>query len=187
MVPRQLIGLSEIPLTSNGKVDQGRLAELATNVGSQAAAPRSHQERLVAEVWSELLGRRIEDRRLSFFEAGGQSLLAVRLQHVIERRCGVRVSFADLLRVPTVEGMAALLGAGASTRAHSAIFRMQSGAAHAPVMVCIHPVGGTTFCYRRLLTQLGTQPTVVGLQSLGVPREITEVSQLAELYVAQLS
>ncbi|RKI74367.1 amino acid adenylation domain-containing protein [Corallococcus sp. AB049A] len=185
MVPRRIHWLPELPLTANGKVDQAKLRELALLDQPVTLAPRTSAEQLMAELWSQILGRPIRDTQVSFFEVGGESVLAVRLANAIEHRTGVRPELAELLRTATIEGMAKVMG-GQRGGAHSALVRMQRGAEGAPTVVCIHPVGGTVYCYRELVDLLGKRFTVVGLQSLGIERTDLSLRDLAAHYVEQL-
>jgi len=80
-MPSAWMVLSQLPLTSNGKVDrralpapQGRPEELGEYV-----APRSELEKILTEIWVQLL--RIDQVGVQddFFELGGHSLLATRV------------------------------------------------------------------------------------------------------------
>ncbi|MCP4216695.1 MAG: amino acid adenylation domain-containing protein, partial [bacterium] len=59
MVPAYFIMLEKIPLTPNGKIDRKALSLLTiSNFQSQTeyTAPRNHTEKLLVEIWSEVLG-----------------------------------------------------------------------------------------------------------------------------------
>ncbi|HEX6912720.1 MAG TPA: amino acid adenylation domain-containing protein, partial [Longimicrobium sp.] len=81
MVPAAFVRLEAWPLTSGGKVDRRRLP--APEGGAFAArgfqAPAGEAEQAVAAIWAELLGAERVGRHDHFFEAGGHSLLAVRV------------------------------------------------------------------------------------------------------------
>jgi amino acid adenylation domain-containing protein len=93
MVPRSFVELPALPLTPNGKVDRKALpaASHATAPAEATIAPRTASERLVADVWKELLGRDVGVNE-NFFEAGGHSLLVVRAIGAIAKRSGVQLS-----------------------------------------------------------------------------------------------
>ncbi len=93
MVPGLVMELPSIPLTPNGKVD--RLA-LPDPFGSRdnrpdRSPPSSSSEKLVAEVWRDLLGIDEVGREDNFFELGGHSLLSIRAVSAIERETGQRI------------------------------------------------------------------------------------------------
>jgi hypothetical protein len=72
--------------------------------------PRTATERVLAEIWAEIL---LWDGPIgitdSFFHLGGHSLLIARLQHAIERRFGKMLEIRDIYTSPTIERIAALL------------------------------------------------------------------------------
>ncbi|GAA2526042.1 amino acid adenylation domain-containing protein [Winogradskya humida] len=98
MVPAAFNVLNRLPLTANGKVDRaalptGRVAALDT--ARRHVPPATPTERILADVWCEALDADqvgILDR---FFDLGGDSILALRVVGLAERR-GLRVSLRDV-------------------------------------------------------------------------------------------
>jgi amino acid adenylation domain-containing protein len=109
MVPGQFIMLRALPRLPNGKIDRHALPEPQAAAGGPARAPHTAFERLVADVWSELLGRASVGLRDNFFEIGGHSLAAVRARHRLEQKLNREVRLIDLFRYPTVESLAGFL------------------------------------------------------------------------------
>lgn len=70
-------------------------------------APRTELEAAIARLWSEVLGGEEVSVTDSFFEIGGNSLVAVQLIALIRREFGVRLPMRSLFEYPTVEGAAA--------------------------------------------------------------------------------
>jgi nocardicin nonribosomal peptide synthetase NocB len=120
----QLVVLDSLPLTSNGKVDQRRLAELATDVPADRAAsrpPRTELEKLVARCWEEVLGVTGIRAHDDFFDLGGHSLLVVKLLRTLRENLpdGMRCDVPLILKAPSVAAFAEqLLGpvAGSGSR-----------------------------------------------------------------------
>ncbi len=111
MIPSFLIGLTELPLTLNGKVDRKALENLA--IGEQIAdryvAPRNMTEQSLTIIWQDLLEVErigIED---NFFEAGGHSLLAIRLISAVRKQLGVELPIGDVFDYPTIAALAGRL------------------------------------------------------------------------------
>lgn len=135
VLPATLTVVPALPLTANGKLDAARLpapsprqaparpaeepsgrAALPASSGPHSAAPRAggtadtpdtaHQ---LCEVWQQLLGVPVgvDD---NFFEMGGNSLLAVRL-NALQRSTGFTGSqLKDIFRNPTPRRLAAVIG-----------------------------------------------------------------------------
>ncbi|WP_425569401.1 phosphopantetheine-binding protein [Nonomuraea salmonea] len=94
-----------------GKVDRAALPKLRpARTGSEApVAPRTDDERLVAEVIADVLGLPevgVHDR---FADLGGHSLAAARVVIELSRRLGHTVPLASFLIEPTAAGLAARL------------------------------------------------------------------------------
>jgi acyl transferase domain-containing protein len=70
---------------------------------------RSDTEAAVAAAFHAILGLRPTDGHRSFFELGGDSLLAARMTAVLRRELGVPVGVRAVFRAPTVVGLAALV------------------------------------------------------------------------------
>jgi hypothetical protein len=93
MVPSLVVPLDRLPLTPNGKVDRKALPDPLRTIRQPDAgrtAPSTVAERIVAEVWCDLLGLDQVGTGDNFFELGGHSLLAMRAVHEIQQRAGWR-------------------------------------------------------------------------------------------------
>ncbi|MFI9722812.1 amino acid adenylation domain-containing protein [Streptomyces sp. NPDC052396] len=108
-IPVAYAWLESIPLTRNGKVDQAALRR-ARPSGPEAPAtpPRSGPEEAVAAVWSRVLGREGIGADENFFDAGGSSLLAVRL-HSELRALSPEFPLVAVFRHPTIRALARYL------------------------------------------------------------------------------
>jgi amino acid adenylation domain-containing protein len=108
MIPSRFVFLERLPLTPNGKVDRGRLpAPEVPRAGESAryVAPRSATERMIADIWSELLGgQRISVDR-SFFELGGHSLLAARAVLRMREQFGLEIPLRLIFEQPDVASL----------------------------------------------------------------------------------
>ncbi len=105
MVPQHFVELDELPLTSDGKIDRGALPN-PFGAGDDHVAPRTPMERIVATIWQELLGVPRVSVHDNFLDAGGHSLLAMRVITRIAKQTGVRVN-QSALNLLTLEQLAA--------------------------------------------------------------------------------
>ena len=124
MVPSGILMLDMLPRTPNGKLDRRALPEMAAlNPTSEmpSAPPRTDTERTMADIWSEVLAVAVTDVNRSFFEHGGQSLMAARVVALVFRRFSVEIPVYAIFTSPTIAEQAALvdtaLAASTSTRA----------------------------------------------------------------------
>ena len=123
MIPHRLYAIDTLPLNVNGKVDRAALGtgpgvrELGAGHSEHPAAPGTELERTVAAAWRDVLGR---DAGLhdNFFEAGGDSLLLLRLRARLAQLLGRKVATVTLFSHPTIHGLAEHL-AGETAQAPS--------------------------------------------------------------------
>lgn len=104
MVPVHWVELQRLPLTPNGKVDKKALPEpeFAISVGEQRIAPQNEAEKLLAEIWGELLKIQDVGVKDNFFELGGHSLMVLQLVDRV-RKLGVKIEAKDLFAHQTIE------------------------------------------------------------------------------------
>jgi amino acid adenylation domain-containing protein len=109
-VPAGVSLVPAMPLTANGKVDRAALRRPAPGPGdgpSQEFA--SSTERLIARIWSEVLGVPRLSATDNFFEIGGHSLAIVAVQARLARALGRDVPVLDLFSNPAIRSLAAYL------------------------------------------------------------------------------
>ncbi|MZG05036.1 non-ribosomal peptide synthetase, partial [Streptomyces sp. SID5614] len=111
MLPTTYTPLTTIPLNTNGKTDKNALPHPDNTAGPTAGiAPRTVTEERIADIWSELLGTRVgvED---SFFQSGGNSILAIRLISRIQEEFDIDFKVRTVFEGPTVARLAAAVEA----------------------------------------------------------------------------
>ncbi len=111
MLPSAFIMLDELPLTPNNKVDRRALSAITQTPPEETfIAPRNYIEKVLAEIWADVL--RVERVGVTdnFFELGGHSLLATQVISRIRNMLGVDVPLASLFdEASSVVGMSALI------------------------------------------------------------------------------
>ena len=110
MVPSDFVFLDALPLTANGKLDRSALArpDRPESLNSYRA-PRTPTEKMLCEMFAEVLQRELISVGDNFFEAGGHSLLATRLVGRIRSALGVELPMRTIFEFPSVESLAAQL------------------------------------------------------------------------------
>ncbi|MGY2010327.1 amino acid adenylation domain-containing protein [Nocardia gipuzkoensis] len=109
MVPASVAVLDEIPVTPAGKLDRKALPEPVFAAAGSSRAPGTELERSVAGVFGGVLGRAVTGAEDSFFDLGGNSLLATRLAAALHAEFGVELPVRSIFEAPTVAGVAAQL------------------------------------------------------------------------------
>jgi len=80
MVPSVFTLLNEVPLTPNGKVDRSALPKPTFPAREETVtSPRTPVERILAEIWKQILGLEQVGIHDNFFELGGDSLLSMQV------------------------------------------------------------------------------------------------------------
>lgn len=130
MVPTWYVTLDELPMTPNGKADLKALPEPSAGDGALSGSgvpPRGATEKLVARVWSELLGPADVSADDDFFALGGNSLVAAQVVARVAGELGVVLGLRDLFAAPTVSGFARRAAAAGSAGALAPILPVGTG------------------------------------------------------------
>ncbi|MBE9224327.1 amino acid adenylation domain-containing protein [Phormidium sp. LEGE 05292] len=109
MLPAIFVMLNKLPLTVNGKVDQKALPSPNLTVARKTIipiAPKTSIEASLAEIWTQLLGRKQIGIHDNFFELGGHSLLATQLVSRIRDRISVELPLRSVFETPTIAELA---------------------------------------------------------------------------------
>jgi len=185
-IPTRWFFRRQLPLLRSGKVDTQSFTE---------TPPKKHEEndtsldplaRSLLTLWSDLLERPDLTPEDDFFEAGGHSLLAVRLVARISADTGHTLSITDLLTHPTVEALTNWLrtrNANTDPR-NSAIITLRTG--EGPTQVLLPGAGGSLLYFHPLVQHLESS-NILGLA--GLPENQTHpqtIEELATFYLNQL-
>ncbi|MFD2171161.1 non-ribosomal peptide synthetase [Tumebacillus lipolyticus] len=187
MLPSLFLFLEAMPLNANRKLDRRALPSpvgMRIEAEETHIAPRDSLEVELVKIWEELLGVTNIGVRDNFFTLGGHSLLAVRLMTKISSVFEQALPLATLFEGGTIEHLAGALRR-ASTQSWYPLIPIQPDGDRAPLF-CVHPVGGSVFCYTALSESLGTAHPVYGLQACGLEageQPLTRIEELAAAYI----
>src|SRR5580765_8101030 len=110
MLPAAMVELEGLPLTAHGKLDRTALPvpdHRATGV--PFVEPETEAERLLADVWQEVLAINRVGRNDNFFHLGGDSLRSIEVRARARKR-GLDVLLQEIFRRQTLRGLAAVAG-----------------------------------------------------------------------------
>ena len=90
LVPQVFVELDALPRGADGQVLMSALAN-PYGVAEAVVAPETPMEKVIGQLWQELLGVSEVGRFDNFFDIGGHSLLSLRFLTRLEKRSGVRL------------------------------------------------------------------------------------------------
>jgi amino acid adenylation domain-containing protein len=160
LVPSAVVLLDDLPLTVNGKLDRRALPAPVYDTTARQAEAGSAED-VLAGLFAEALGTERVGLDDNFFELGGNSISAVGLVDRIRLVLGVEVGVQALFASRTVANLAARLG-DVHVDDFAAVIPLQRG--RGPVVFCVHPISGLSWCYRTILPYVDPSCAVYGLQ-----------------------
>jgi acyl carrier protein len=122
MVPSTFMTIESIPLTAGGKMNKRALPvpELGrSGLEVSFILPRTPTEKILAQLWTEVLGVEQVGMQDNFFELGGHSLLATQLVSRIAQTFAANISLRDLFTYSNIADLAELVVARQLDRADS--------------------------------------------------------------------
>jgi non-ribosomal peptide synthetase component F/thioesterase domain-containing protein/acyl carrier protein len=190
MVPSAFVVLDELALTSSGKLNRRALPapEISDRKAElTGAAPRTPTEKLLAEIWRDVLGVSHIGIHENFFDLGGHSLLAVRLFAQVEKRFGRGWPLATLFQAPTIAQFAATIEKDWSPKWSSLVAIKPDGSK--PPFFCVHGLGGNVLEFSDLARHLDDDQPFYGLQSQGLDGKqplLSSVEDMAAHYLKEM-
>jgi amino acid adenylation domain-containing protein len=112
MVPGVWVLLDELPLTANGKVDRRGLPEpegTRPELESGYVEAGTETEKLLAEIWTQVLGLERVGVHDNFFDLGGQSLIATQVVSRTRKALNIDLPLRRLFESPTVAELAEVI------------------------------------------------------------------------------
>ncbi|SFL37620.1 amino acid adenylation domain-containing protein [Gracilibacillus orientalis] len=111
MVPMYFVELEQMPLSPNGKVNRKGLPTLVVNKEENkelSIPPKTKNEFLLCDVWSEVLDCNVAEVNKSFFELGGDSIKAIQVVNEL-RRSRFVIELKDIIKYPTINELAKVI------------------------------------------------------------------------------
>ena len=188
MVPADVVVVDRLPLTPAGKIDRANLPEPAFRP-AHFVEPATTTERVVADVFAEVLRLERVGAHDDFLALGGDSIVATRTAARLGRELGRPIPvqwlftdptparIAERLTVPGVDGGAAL-----------AVLLPIRPADSATTVFCIHAALGLAWSFAGLTHHLPPQVGLYGLQSpvLSGGDTPTSIDTWAKQYVEEI-
>lgn len=191
MVPSTFVHLEDFPVLPNGKVDRNQLQSRSmerASIRGTSEAPRTPLEKQLGAIWARLLN--LEDVGIhdNFFDAGGHSLLAIRLMAEIDRSFGVVLPIASLFRAGTIADMAAEITAQVPAVNYSGVVPIHAEG-ELPNIFLVHDVSGQILSYYPLAVRLKSHHPVYAISAWPVDEEkgnTHSVAAMAASYIQEI-
>ncbi|HLP60519.1 MAG TPA: amino acid adenylation domain-containing protein, partial [Candidatus Deferrimicrobium sp.] len=125
MIPSYFIQLDHLLLNRNGKVDRASLPEPRKDRSLSEktyAAPQSDVEKIVADIWKQVLKIDTVGIHDNFFDIGGNSFYIIRLSSKLKDAFKKEISVTTLFNYPTISAQAKFLSEQDSESSGSPIY-----------------------------------------------------------------
>ncbi len=162
MRPNEIRLLEVMPLNRHGKIDRDALAVLAQPANASA---KEGTRDPIAGIWARMLPSGCEAVfGRTFFELGGDSLLALRLFLQVEEVTGAHIPLSSFFQDPTLEGLQRMI-AGAECAESSLIVVLQAGDGIRPPIYCLPGLHGDVNEYVAFASSCPDDQAVFGVRS----------------------
>jgi len=193
MIPDEIIGLKQLPLTPNAKIDRKALPKpkrrKTVNTEQRILLPI---EQKIAAIWSEVLSVEIITPTDDFFQLGGHSLLAVKVMARLEKITGKRLTIATLFENSTIEKLARVLSLDTKVISNAndwnVLVPMKANGNKMPLFF-VHGADLNVILFKSVSTYLDADQPVFGLQALGINHETNiplSIEQMASKYIEDM-
>ncbi len=203
MVPTIFVKMDELPMNTSLKVDRKALPQpdLASLSSGKFEAPKTPGEKLLADVWKELLGVDKVGIHDDFFELGGHSLAAVQMMTKVKAETGVKLPLTTLFQNSTVEKLAVQLNGfnnkkyNGNTNGHSvehqpfkSLIPIREGGSKPPLYL-VHGGGLHVLFYQNLVKYLDEDQPIYALQARGLSGDeepLDSIEDMAAYYIKEM-
>ncbi|GLF88084.1 hypothetical protein R51_31290 [Bacillus safensis] len=175
MIPSYFVVLDEMPVTTNGKVDQKALPEPTETISlsDDEDKPVTETEERIVAAFKEVLGVKQVGMHDSFFDLGGDSIMSIQAVAKLKEK-GVRVDPKWIFMHPAPAQLAAHLDAVPEAAENierspkDYVIELKKGDPAEPRIFFAPPAGGTVMGYIDVAKLMTHQGAVYALQSPGL-------------------
>ncbi|MGV2539066.1 amino acid adenylation domain-containing protein [Bacillus pumilus] len=175
MIPSYFIVMDEMPVTTNGKVDQKALPEPTETISLSQGddKPVTETQEQIVTAFKEVLGVKQVGMHDSFFDLGGDSIMSIQAVAKLKEK-GIRVDPKWIFMHPAPAQLAAHLDAIPEAGEHverspkDYVIELKKGDPAEPRIFFAPPAGGTVMGYIDVAKLMTHQGAVYAMQSPGL-------------------
>ena len=104
-IPNAFMQVDKFKMTPNGKIDRKALSKVKIDVVTEYEAPKTEYQKQLVKIFESVLGNKKIGINDNFFEIGGDSLSAIKLQ-IEAFNQGLDLSYKDIFTYPTIKLLA---------------------------------------------------------------------------------
>ncbi|MEO1590243.1 MAG: amino acid adenylation domain-containing protein [Cyanobacteria bacterium J06632_22] len=105
-VPSLFVVLKSLPLTPSGKLNRRTLPQPERTAQAERVLPRNETEQKIAAIWADILQTDAISIHDSFFEIGGHSLTATRMNTRLRQQFSLDLPLRSVFEHPTIAALA---------------------------------------------------------------------------------
>ena len=165
MLPRRLVPIDAFPVNDRGKTDYAALSNALNRIYRSSPRDIFDDTDIVSRVWKELLPwANSKNPEESFFDLGGDSLMAMSLLSRIEQETGARVPVSSFFAKPNIAGLRETLEINGVDKKFSPVIALQPQGNGTPIYF-LHGLDGDVGEYFNLARELGPERPIYGVRS----------------------
>ncbi|HHM21057.1 MAG TPA: non-ribosomal peptide synthetase [Bacteroidetes bacterium] len=202
MVPAIYVDMDALPTNTSLKVDRKALPrpDLSQLSTAEKEAPVTKGEKLLTNIWKELLGVEELSVQDDFFELGGHSLAAVQLMARIRESTGIKLPLTTLFQHSTIKKLAGQLNGynnsqpngqttnGKAGPPFSSLVCIREGGSRPPLYL-VHGGGLHVLFYQNLVKHLPEDQPIYALQAKGLnegEEPLDTIEEMAAHYISEI-
>ncbi len=189
MIPDNYIIMDKFPLSPNSKIDRNSFPKPNSSLArSNEQINFTVNEKLIAAIWSEVLGINNLETTADFFELGGHSLIAVKVMVEIEKATSVRLPLAILFENSTIQKLALQLDKNEYQKKWNSLIPIKGYGNKTPLYF-IHGGGMNIIVFKSLVNEIDNEQPLYGLQPQGLNPEVEpleSIESIAAGYVEEI-
>ena len=174
-------------------IDPDNLESAETYINPEAAITQSdfNYTEEVIKIWEDILDIDSIDKDDDFYDLGGDSLLAIDILDILNKRFSLKLSLKDFLEYTTPLSIGNFLKANVSDKnkmliEKDCIYKLRSSNNNSRNLFLFHPAGGSTFCYKSLNKYLNCDLNIYTIALPDDYKKYTTMENLAHFFIERI-